>query len=85
LECSLGAGEETATPHGHGNAGASIADVQPQMLRIFALKATSTGRSWEGVHINEFDAVKIEDLLSPPRDHVKARHNPARRHSNRAA
>ena len=28
-------------------------------------------RCWEGVHINEFDQVHLEDLRSPPRDHVK--------------
>ncbi len=49
----------------------TIEAVQRDPLRIFPLKATSTGRSWEGVQINEYDAVYIEDLRSPPRDHVK--------------
>jgi AraC family transcriptional regulator len=52
-------------------AGLTIESVQRDLLRVFPLKATSTGRSWEGVQINEYDAVFIEDLRSPPRDHVK--------------
>jgi AraC family transcriptional regulator len=52
-------------------AGLTIQEVQRDLLRVFPLKATSTGRSWEGVQINEYDAVFIEDLRSPPRDHVK--------------
>ena len=51
--------------------GLSIEEVQRDLLRVFPLKATSTGRSWEGVQINEYDAVFLEDLRSPPRDHVK--------------
>jgi len=54
-----------------GMASATIEAVQPELLRIYPLKATSADRSWEGVHINEFEAVYIEDLLAPPRDHVK--------------
>jgi AraC family transcriptional regulator len=49
----------------------TIDGVQPDLLRIFPLKATSAGRSWEGVHINEFAESFIQDLRSPPRDHVK--------------
>jgi AraC family transcriptional regulator len=49
----------------------TIDGVQQELLRTFPLKATSSGRSWEGVHINEFAEIYIEDLLSPPRDHVK--------------
>jgi AraC family transcriptional regulator len=45
--------------------------VQQELLRLFPLKATSANRSWEGVHINEFAEVHIDDLRSPPRDHVK--------------
>ena len=52
-------------------AGGTIDGVQQELLRTFPLKATSSGRSWEGVHINEFAEIHIEDLLSPPRDHVK--------------
>ena len=52
-------------------AGATIEAVQQDLRRVFPLKATSSGRCWEGVHINEFAEVHIEDLLSPPRDHVK--------------
>ena len=52
-------------------ASGAIDSVQQELLRTFPLKATSSGRSWEGVHINEFAEVYIEDLLSPPRDHVK--------------
>lgn len=52
-------------------AGETIDGVQQELLRTFSLTATSSGRSWEGVHINEFAATYIEDLLSPPRDHVK--------------
>jgi AraC family transcriptional regulator len=52
-------------------AGLTIEAVQQDLLRVFPLKATSTGRSWEGVQINEYDTVFIEDLRSPPRDHVK--------------
>lgn len=52
-------------------AGATIADVQKGLLEVFPLKATSSGRSWEGIQINEYDAVYIENLLAPPRDHVK--------------
>lgn len=48
-----------------------IGGVQQELLRNFPLKATSADRCWEGVHINEFDKVHIEDLRSPPRDHVK--------------
>jgi len=58
-------------PQGRGMAGATIADVRQDLRRVFPLKATSAGRSWEGVHIDEFAEVHIEDLLSPPRDHVK--------------
>jgi AraC family transcriptional regulator len=58
-------------PEYRGSAGLTIADVQRDLLRLFPLKATSTGRAWEGVQINEYDAVFIEDLRSPPRDHVK--------------
>jgi AraC family transcriptional regulator len=52
-------------------AGETIEGVQQELLRTFPLKATSSGRSWEGVHISEFAEVYIEDLVSPPRDHVK--------------
>jgi AraC family transcriptional regulator len=55
-------------PQGRGMA---IGGVQQELLRNFPLKATSADRCWEGVHINEFDKVHIEDLRSPPRDHVK--------------
>jgi AraC family transcriptional regulator len=58
-------------PQSRGMAGATIASVQQELLRTFPLKATSSGRSWEGVHINEFAEIHVEDLLSPPRDHVK--------------
>jgi AraC family transcriptional regulator len=51
--------------------GMEIGGVQQELLRHFPLKATSADRCWEGVHINEFDRVHIEDLRSPPRDHVK--------------
>jgi AraC family transcriptional regulator len=49
----------------------AIGGVQQELLRNFPLKATSADRCWEGVHVNEFDKVHIEDLRSPPRDHVK--------------
>jgi AraC family transcriptional regulator len=49
----------------------TIDGVQQELLRTFPLRATSLERSWEGVFINEFAEVFIEDLLSPPRDHVK--------------
>jgi AraC family transcriptional regulator len=58
-------------PQSRGMAGVTIDGVQQELLRTFPLKATSSGRSWEGVHINEFAEIRIEDLLSPPRDHVK--------------
>jgi hypothetical protein len=58
-------------PQGRRMAGGTIDGVQQELLRTFPLKATSSGRSWEGVHINEFAEIYIEDLLSPPRDHVK--------------
>jgi AraC family transcriptional regulator len=58
-------------PQGRRMAGGTIDGVQQELLRAFPLKATSSGRSWEGVHINEFAEIYIEDLLSPPRDHVK--------------
>jgi AraC family transcriptional regulator len=58
-------------PQTSGIAGETIEGVQQELLRTFPLKATSSGRSWEGVHINEFAEVYIEDLVSPPRDHVK--------------
>ena len=45
--------------------------VQQDLLRNFPLKATSADRAWEGVHVNEFGKVAIDDLRSPPRDHVK--------------
>jgi AraC family transcriptional regulator len=45
--------------------------VQQHLLLDFPLKATSADRCWEGVHVNEFAEVHIEDLSSPPRDHVK--------------
>src|ERR1700753_1358244 len=49
----------------------TIRGVQRELLRTFPLKATSSERSWEGVFINEFSKVYVEDLRSPPRDHVK--------------
>jgi AraC family transcriptional regulator len=49
----------------------TIDGVQRDLLLTFPLKATSAGRSWEGVHVNEFGKVYIDDLLSSPRDHVK--------------
>jgi AraC family transcriptional regulator len=52
-------------------AAGTIDGVQRDLLLTFPLKATSAGRSWEGVHVNEFEKVYIEDLLSSPRDHVK--------------
>jgi AraC family transcriptional regulator len=51
--------------------GMAIGGVQQELIRTFPLKATSADRCWEGVHINEFGQVHIEDLRSPPRDHVK--------------
>jgi AraC family transcriptional regulator len=51
--------------------GMVIGEVQQELLRNFPLKASSADRYWEGVHINEFDQVYIEDLRSPARDHVK--------------
>lgn len=53
------------------DSGLTIDSVQPELLRSFPLKATSAGRCWEGIHINEFDRVQLDDLRSPPRDHVK--------------
>jgi AraC family transcriptional regulator len=67
----LDASSELAVPRNQGKAGLTIEAVQRDLLRNFPLKATSAGRSWEGIHINEYDAVFIEDLRSPPRDHVK--------------
>jgi AraC family transcriptional regulator len=58
-------------PQARWMADGTLNDVQQELLRTFPLKATSSGRSWEGVHINEFGETYIEDLLSPPRDHVK--------------
>lgn len=49
----------------------TIYGVQRDLLRTFPLKATSADRSWEGVHINEFGKVHVEDLRAPARDHVK--------------
>ena len=43
-------------------------DVQRYLLQNFPLKATSADRSWEGVHVNEFAEVRLDDLRSPPRD-----------------
>ena len=54
-----------------GISGLTIEEVQRDLLRVFPLKATSTGRSWQGVQINEYDEVFLEDLRSPPRDHIK--------------
>ena len=51
-------------------AGATIDDAQRDLVRVFPLKATSAGRCWEGVRVNEFDATYIEDLLAGPRDHI---------------
>jgi AraC family transcriptional regulator len=51
--------------------GMEIGAVQQELLRVFPLKATSADRCWEGVHINEFDTAQLDDLRSPPRDHVK--------------
>jgi AraC family transcriptional regulator len=45
--------------------------VQQELLRTFPMKASSADRCWEGVHVNEFAEVHIDDLSSPPRDHVK--------------
>jgi len=58
-------------PQGPGRAGATIDGIQQELVRIFPLKATSADRCWEGVHINEFAEVHIDDLRSAPRDHVK--------------
>jgi len=46
-----------------------IADVRTQ-LGWWPLKATSAGRAWEGVHIDEFASLDLEDHFSPPRDHA---------------
>jgi AraC family transcriptional regulator len=51
--------------------GMAIGGVQQELLRNFPLKATSADRSWEGVHVNEFDKAHIENLRALPRDHVK--------------
>jgi AraC family transcriptional regulator len=48
-----------------------MSEVQRHLLQNFPLKATSSDRSWEGVHINEFAEVRLDDLRAPPRDHVK--------------
>lgn len=45
--------------------------VQQELLRTFSLKGTSAGRCWEGVFVNEYAEVHINDLHAPPRDHVK--------------
>ena len=58
-------------PRGDANAGSTIDGVQPELVQYFPLRATSSERSWQGVHVNEFAATHIEDLLSAPRDHVK--------------
>ena len=58
-------------PKPHHAADSTIDGLQEELLRNFPLKATSAGRSWEGVHINEFAEVHLEDLHAPPRDHVK--------------
>jgi AraC family transcriptional regulator len=52
-------------------AAATIEGVQHELLRTFPLKSTSSGRVWQGVHVNEFAEVQIEELNSGPRDHVK--------------
>ncbi len=46
-----------------------IEDVRAQ-LRWWPLKATSADRAWEGVHIDEFASLHLEDHFSPPRDHA---------------
>jgi AraC family transcriptional regulator len=51
-------------------AGATIDDVQRELVRVFPLKATSFDRSWEGVRVNEFDETWVEDMFAPPRDHI---------------
>ncbi len=52
------------------NSGAStVADVREQ-LRVWPLKATSAGRAWEGVHIDEFSEIVLADHFAPPRDHA---------------
>lgn len=56
---------------GRRMADGTIDGVQQELVQTFPLKATSSGRSWEGVHINEFSEIHIADLISPPRDHVK--------------
>ena len=48
---------------------ASIEDVR-ERLQILPLKVSSAGRDWEGVSIDEFDEVYVEDLHSPPQDHT---------------
>ena len=47
----------------------AINEVREQ-LRPWPLKATSAGRAWEGVHIDEFAEFYLEDYFSPPRDHA---------------
>jgi AraC family transcriptional regulator len=56
-------------PHGYGPDAATVQQVREQ-LRIFPLKATSDGRSWEGVYIDEFDEAYVDELNAPPRDHT---------------
>ena len=48
---------------------ATVQDVREQ-LRAWPLKATSAGRSWAGVHIDEFGEIILQDHFAPPRDHA---------------
>jgi AraC family transcriptional regulator len=52
------------------DSGVVTIDEIPDQLRIWPLKATSAGRDWEGVHIDEFAEIYLEDFFAPPRDHA---------------
>jgi len=52
------------------NSAASTIDDVRKQLRGWPLKATSAGRAWEGVHIDEFSEVYLDNHFAPPRDHA---------------
>lgn len=53
-----------------GSGGLSVAEVRQRLHGSWALKASSAGRAWEGVHIDEFGDTQVEDAHAPARDHA---------------
>ena len=50
--------------------GASTIDDAREQLRVWPLKAANADRDWQGVHIDEFSDIVLEEHFAPPHDHA---------------